>query len=249
MVTFSELGNFGRLGNQLFQIAATIGIAKRNNTEYYFPNWAYSKFFSTCIPVRNEKKNTHRYSETSFSYQDVVLNKDHDWDLYGYFQSERYFSHCSNAIRNYFTFRKEIAETILFSYKDVLSTENVSVHIRRGDYLTKPDYHTNLSVEWYDKALSFFSPGITKIIFSDDIPWCKETLKWDNIIYTDGNECEDILLMSLCMNNIIANSSFSWWGAWLNENESKKVIAPVKWFGPATSADTKDITPPTWIRI
>ena len=249
MITFSELGNMGRLGNQLFQIASTIGIAKKNNTEYYFPDWIYSKLFRADLPILDTKVNTLRYTETKFCYQDVVLDVNYNWDLYGYFQSEKYFGHCSGMIKDYFRFKEEIKTSVLNTYSDVLSRENVSVHIRRGDYLLKPEYHINLPIEWYNKALSYFPKGITKVVFSDDIPWCRENLTWENVVYPNGSESEDLVLMSVCRNNIIANSSFSWWGAWLNENGCKKVIGPANWFGPAAKADTKDIVPHLWLLI
>ena len=88
------------------------------------------------------------------------------------------------------------------------------------------------------------------VVFSDDIPWCKENLIFDNIIFIEGNkDYEDLWLMSLCEHNIIANSSFSWWGAWLNENKNKKVVSPLNWFGQQSNTNQSDIVPESWIKI
>jgi len=114
--------------------------------------------------------------------------------------------------------------------------ETVSLHIRRGDYLRTQDHHPVCSLDYYMDALSKFRDKEYKfIVFSDDVDWCRNNFNED-FIFTEGNtDYEDMWLMSLCDHNIIANSSFSWWGAWLNDNPNKRVIAPKKWFGPSYS--------------
>ena len=125
----------------------------------------------------------------------------------------------------------------------------VSVHVRRADYLNIPEHHTNLQVEYYERAMKNFE-GYSPVIFSDDIEWCKNNLNFNNMVLVEGNsDVEDLWLMSLCKNNIIVNSSFSWWGAYLNKNVDKVVIAPSKWFGDGVSLSTEDIVPEQWNKI
>ena len=124
------------------------------------------------------------------------------------------------------------------------------MHIRRTDYTTSNGYHPVQTVEYYKKALEIIGEYDKLFIFSDDIEWCRNNLKFDNMIFIEGNtDIEDLYLISLCKHNIIANSSFSWWGAWLNKNPNKKVIAPSKWFGDMANLNESDIVPEGWIRI
>ena len=125
-----------------------------------------------------------------------------------------------------------------------------SVHIRRGDYISSPhmtEFHTNLSeTDYYQKAMEII--GGDFMFISDDIEWCKENFKGDNIFYSPfTEELEDLCLMTYCTNNIIANSSFSWWGAYLGFDG--KVIAPNNWFGPKGPKKTQDLIPNNWIKI
>jgi len=120
-----------------------------------------------------------------------------------------------------------------------------SLHVRRTDYVQKAGFHPPCSMEYYEKALSIIEGNV--LVFSDDLDWCKETFLGDRFTFISGNrDYQDLFLMSMCKNNIIANSSFSWWGAWLNTNLNKKVIAPKKWFGPHLKESSDDIYPNTW---
>jgi len=142
-------------------------------------------------------------------------------------------------VREEFTFRKEV---------EAPSTSMVSVHVRRGDYLKLSDHHPACTLEYYDKAMSKFD-GCKFLIFSDDKKWCLENFNKENCeISFNSDAVEDLQLMSLCDHHIIANSSFSWWGAWLGRNKDKKVIAPKEWFGPAKNDhNTKDLYCKDWI--
>ena len=131
-----------------------------------------------------------------------------------------------------------------------IDENNISIHIRRTDYVTSNGYHPVQSIEYYKQAIEIIGDYDNIFVFSDDINWCKENLKFDNMIFVDGNDdVEDMWLMSICNHNVIANSSFSWWGAWLNNNPDKKVIAPNNWFGSQTNLNTNDLIPNTWIKI
>jgi hypothetical protein len=120
-----------------------------------------------------------------------------------------------------------------------------SLHVRRVDYVQKAGFHPPCSIEYYEKALSMIEGNV--LVFSDDLDWCKETFLGDRFTFISGNrDYQDLFLMSMCKNNIIANSTFSWWGAWLNTNLNKKVIAPSEWFGPHLKESSDDIYPNTW---
>jgi hypothetical protein len=166
-------------------------------------------------------------------------------DLYGYFQSEKYFSHIENELRQDFTFYDIIKKPCSHYRKYNLSKEVVSLHIRRGDYLTDPNF-VLLDIDYYYRALDYFSQSEVMIL-SDDIEWCKEHFKGDRFKFSLSNhQFIDLCLMSLCDYHIISNSSFSWWGSWLAK--SKKTIAPSKWFmGDYSHWNTKDLYRKDWI--
>ena len=167
--------------------------------------------------------------------EELFVNCPDNVDLVGYFQTEKYFKHIEDKIREDFTFSKEITEMCKELYNEVVDGESISLHIRRGDYTVNPNHPTQ-TVEYYDKALSNFDSKIPVFVFSDDPSWChqQELFSDDRFLISDGNATEfDLCLMSLCTYHIIANSSFSWWGAWLAK--SKKIIAPKNWFSAECS--------------
>ena len=238
----------GGMGNQMFQYATAISIAKKNNT---FSRFLYTENCGTYRPFRlkvfknleiekyiNSNEIFQRI-EDDFIYRDYVTNEQ---DLYldGYWQSEKYFKDNEEEIRNVF----EIDEFINY----VVPDNSISLHIRRGDYLNSNGYHPIQTMEYYKKALNKVGDYDKLFILSDDITWCKENVIFDNVVFVEGqSEIQDMKVMSLCDHNIIANSSFSWWGAWLNDNPNKKVIAPSKWFGNEPKLNTSDIIPKEWI--
>jgi len=134
---------------------------------------------------------------------------------------------------------------------NILNKDTVSIHVRRGDYTNLQHIHPLQSIEYYENAYNIIDDkSINVLVFSDDIEWCKNNIKFENITYIEGEtNIVDMYIMSLCTHNIIANSSFSWWGAWLNNNKNKKVIAPINWFGSQSNLYTGDIIPKKWIII
>jgi hypothetical protein len=267
MITFSNIGNMGRLANQMFQFASTVGIARRNGYDVKFPienfrtetpNSYNGCKLSECFDIPdlyliNSSLITgsikYRYSETDFTYNKQTENIPDATDLYGYFQNEVYFSDSADEIKECFRFKESIikeAENMIQNFE-----ESVSIHIRRGDYLNQQGHHPIQSVDYYYDALKLI--GSTNVfVFSDDIEWCKRNLNLSgfNFNFIDlENPYHSMYLMSKCQNNIIANSSFSWWAAWLNENQDKKIIGPKSWFGPEMNKDTSQILPSKWISI
>lgn len=245
MVTYSKLEEMGRLGNQLFQIASTIGIAIKNNHEFVFKPWSYSSYFKNPLPVGIIQG--QEIKEQTFHYSDITFSEG-NYDLFGYFQSEKYFAHCKDTILGYLDFKDEI-----IGNEQLNKIRDCSIHVRRGDYLRLKDYHPVQTMQYYNAAISYMeNKGIkTFSIFSDDMPWCKQNFRGHKFTFVEGNnETQDLCLMSKCPNQIIGNSSFSWWGAWLNRNNNKTVIAPKNWFGSAyANYNLEDLYCTGWIRI
>lgn len=264
MVTFPQLGNLGRIGNQMFQIASTIGIAEANNMEVFFPDWSFDEFLNNPIPHTDTLVNPDYLFNENGTIPELPQNGS-VYGLTGYFQSEKYFLNCEEKIRQLFSLKKE--RRIKEENKSILSSSNCSLHVRRGDYLDTQQlsHHGIIGMDYYKKAVKFFNVDITKfIVFSDDINWCKKNIDLPNIYFVErddqgaevkdvvhnktskANDIFDLFLMSYCDNHIITNSSFSWWGAWLNKKTSKKVIAPKQWL---VNDKCVDLIPKEWIRI
>ncbi|MHC1697482.1 MAG: alpha-1,2-fucosyltransferase [Geobacteraceae bacterium] len=177
----------------------------------------------------------------------------------GYWQSEKYFAAIRALLKNEFTLRVPLDGDDLQLAEKIRTCNAVSLHVRRGDYLTNPQaakHHGTCDRDYYDQAVSFIKqkiPAARLFIFSDDPQWSEANMSYDLpttiVSKTDGTtEGRDLTLMSSCRHHIIANSSFSWWGAWLGDNPEKLVIAPMHWFNdPARS--TGDLIPEGWLRF
>jgi hypothetical protein len=263
MIGFNALGQLGRLGNQMFQYASLKGIARRNGYEYCIPpsqnkdEWREHQLF---VPFKLESLSSLNVqfidvsrpiiAEETFSFNEKIFNECSDWvSLQGYFQSEKYFKHIEDEIRFDFAFKDEILEPC----KEMISqldTSPISLHVRRTDYVTNPN-HTALELDYYQKALEKFDNELV-LVFSDDPNWCsqQELFSSDRFLIAEGNSnYVDLCLMTLCSGHIIANSSFSWWGAWLAN--SKQVVAPSGWFAGSNNEhlDIKDLILETWMVI
>jgi hypothetical protein len=269
MIGFNALGRMGRFANQMFQYASLKGIARNVGADYCIPhykeaindgigNMLRTELFDAFdlqvnigvlnnghAPVVNER--FFHFDEELFS-----LCPDHV-SIQGYFQTEKYFKHIEKEIREDFTFKDEILKPCLQMIQSV--DKPVALHIRRTDYLKNSENHFNLPLEYYAAALKHFDYDRNVIVFSDDPAWCKEQDLFldDRFMISENTDNRvDLCLMSLCDDFVIANSSYSWWGAWLSNNKNKLVIAPTQWFGKTgytKDHDTKDLIPETWIRI
>jgi hypothetical protein len=246
MITCSELTR-GRLGNQLFHVASTIGIAIANGHEYVFPEWSYSKHFCLPIPQLPRKSlNTlckwtryggeNRYNTNTTPFG-MFLDKEHDWDLIGHNQSQKYFEHCKALVKEYLTIQTTMT-----------CSDACAIHVRRGDYLSRrtSSHLYTTPIEYFNKAIGYFPESTNFMVFSDDIAWCKEQFRGDKFKFSEGNnDITDLTLMSMCSRgHIISNSSFSWWGAWLSNSPMK--IAPSLWHKKNSNEHT---IPLDWIRI
>lgn len=240
---------WARIGNQMFMIATTLGYAIKHNIDYFIPDktiapHVWPTYFPQFPKAPNRlermflyKEPEHNYNEIPF-YPSIVLE--------GYFQSEKYFSHC----------RQQIIDAFQIPYKKLDGF--VSIHVRRGDYIQYADKHPPVTFEYIKQAVMLMIEKGYKdfVVCSDDIKWCKEKFKplgteGAAFSYSAGHApIEDLAMMSCCEHNIIANSSFSWWAGWLNQNTEKIVIAPEIWFGKGNeNLSTKDILPQTWLTI
>lgn len=251
-VFYKDLGKpgHGMLGNQLFEISATISLAKENNTNAYFPFWKYNHYFKNGIMTKEESffNVITEYHDLRFEYNKIPYSEG--MNLHGYFQSEKYFKMYEKEIRDTFELKEEYEIMLKQKWEHFLNTNTVSIHVRRGDYLNNPTFHVCPPMSYFKKSLRYIecvdlNEKIDNVlIFSDDIEWCKDNFTDNEYKYNfiEGqNDIEDLFLMSYCNHNIITNSSFSWWGSWLNKNINKIVCAPHRWFGDEWKMNCKDI--------
>jgi len=265
MISFNNLGNLGRLANQMFQYASLKGIATNRGFEYCIPSKElfgkvdtlvgksdtnlYECFNLKCDNIGISRFNTRLESTFAFD-EDLFNNCEDETNINGYFQTEKYFKHIEDEIRSEFQFKNEIYDPSKEKFDEFFSgTEVISLHIRRGDYVSNPN-HPVQSLKYYKNALKTLDKNIPVLIFSDDIDWCskQKLFEDDRFFISDlGNSSVDLCLMTMCNYHIIANSSYSWWGSWLAK--SKKTIAPKIWFGDVLfiEKDTKDIYLNDWI--
>lgn len=201
---------------------------------------------------------TRYIQERQFNFEPLLLSLKKSAYLDGYWQTEKYFKDIEEIIRKDFTLKNKPSVEAENWIKKMEKCNSVSIHIRRGDYISNQktnQFHGTCSLEYYREAISLISQKISApvfFIFSDDMVWVKNNLKIDYpTSYISDNKIpdyEEMIIMSNCKHNIIANSTFSWWGAWLNNNPNKTVITPKKWF-TAKKMNTVDLIPKSWISI
>lgn len=203
--------------------------------------------------------NSRIYRERHFHFDPSVVNLQPPVYLFGHWQSERYFLDCIDAIR------RELTPSMSFDAENAAmaaridAVNAVSVHVRRGDYADNPAtnrYHGTCTVDYYQRAVAYLSERIQAahaFVFSDDHDWASRNLLFaipTTFININGatEGFRDMQLMLRCRHHVIANSSFSWWGAWLSPHAEKIVVAPRRWFRASTN-DTRDLIPERWIRL
>lgn len=225
------------------------------NVKYRYTTNKFLKIVSKFKPV-------HFFDEAYFRYDELILHTCGGGVNYydGYWQSPRYF----NAIRSILLEElkvRPLLSPLSLALSEAIQKENaISIHVRRGDYVLNKktnSFHGLCSLEYYQQAIELFikeEENPVFYLFSDDIAWTEANLKInDRPVYyvehtSDETNYEDLYLMTICKHHIIANSSFSWWGAWLNDYPLKRVVAPGKWFSD-DSIDKNDLIPAEWIRM
>lgn len=253
MIIFSKLnGDTARLGNQLFRIASTIGIASKNNQEYGFPGWEYSKYFTKPIPNYDVNLKYKTVTEKKFEYHEWNVNSG-NYELYGWLQTEKYFD--IDKVKKQFAFKPEIVKKVIKPYKDILSKKNILITIRRGDFINHP-YYYQVTYNYYFLALIKKFPDWKdrNILFtSDDINYCKKHFSiLENAHFIDNSSAiEHLIIASKCDDYIISNSTFSWWIAWLGEKKNTKIVRPIQNFrgSERIRKNDKDFFPERWIKF
>ena len=237
-----------RLGNQIWQLAVADSLAKVNEDSVAYPRWSYSEYFEGDFTPVNKGIVASVWHEPHFHYALIEYRKH--MNIQGYYQSYKYLN--EELIQEKFKFKKDILEGLRETHKELLDQPNCSIHVRRGDYVTLPNHHPVITMEYIMKAVKEFPKEIKFLVFSDDTEWCKANFPALNskfFVIEGQTDVEDLALQTICENNIIANSSYSWWGAYLNTNPDKKVVAPEHWFGTSYAHyETKDMHPESWIR-
>ena len=286
MIGYDRLGTNGRLGNQMFQYASLRGIAANNNLEFCIPpedtpNYANYGLFE-CFKLPNIKHTgligqaptgfaptPGSLDEPGFEFDEELFNNCPDnVNIDGYRQTEKYFKHIEDSIREDYQFNDDIYAPCK-EYMEQFNGEIALLHIRRGDNIGRPDWYPIPVVEHYEYLLDKYFENKPILICSDDLDWVKEQelfkddrfhLSETRVYYPDTvlngkGEMEtslvpyyDLCMMTLCNGGIIANSSLSWWGAWLQKNRTNPVIAQDPWFGEKLSFNNlKDLIPEEWI--
>lgn len=246
IISFSKLGSHGRLANQLFQIAGTLGLAEKYKAQAVFPSWKYEDCFIDQLPKGSPAP--YQLQEENFHHYDWNLTRD--TDIVGYLQSYRYF-----PSRETFKFKKTFLQAVKEKMPaEVFKKETIAIHIRRGDYVNN-DYYYQLPITYFINALILNFPNwqhyYNIVILSDDIEYCKVHFGClPNVYFEEGlSEIEALALGSLCEHFILSNSSFSWWMAYIGEREYSKVIHPGHMFaGRGLKNDTKDFWPARWTK-
>lgn len=243
MISFSNLGNRGRLGNSLFQIASLTGIANKLGTQAVFPRWKYERYFKNKLPRMHKHKRT--LWEPHFHYSDDWFEDEKDYD--GWLQSDKYFE-SKESVKKLFEFETGFKELVRSKYRRQFEKPVICVSIRRGDFIGNPNYEY-LPVKFYIGALLKLDWQNSNILFfSDDISYCRTHFEClPNAHFIQDDPIEQLCLMTLCDYHVISQSTFSWWGAYLSE--SKRVIRPSYNFTEhykGLGNDDKDYFPQEW---
>lgn len=241
----------------IFELKGVFASEDEINSFKNAPTGRYSRFLQRKFPSFFR----HAYiSESGHAYHNKFVHYPADSYLEGFWQSEKYFLPIADTIRSDFRFRIPLTGLNKTLSDKIQQQQSVSLHIRRGDYVTNNEaaqYHGICSIDYYHNSVEYLHSKYSSLhlfIFSDDIDWVKANLHFDLPVdyinwNTGNNSYIDMQLMSLCKHNIIANSSFSWWAAWLNTNAGKVVIAPDNWFTDKAVTGWKDIYAQNWIII
>ena len=259
-ISYNRLGSNGRLGNQMFQYAGLRGIAANRGFDWLIPppdSYGDSNYgLFDCFKMSSvEEKNFGLMNAKSIQtgqfhfVQEFFDGCPDNVNLHDYFTTEKYFKNVEDIIRKDFTFKDEILEPC----KEIIDELDnpIFMHLRRGDYAVNPDAHPMCPLEYYREGLTHFDKDVPVLVFSDDIDWCKEQSFFDDdrFMLSEFDEkysqtCDtlfgkqqalipyyDLCLMTLCTGGIIANSTMSWWGAWLMDYQIQPIIYPTQWFG------------------
>ncbi len=233
---------------------------KKKEIEYFNGKQYSNKFFKFYNKIRQFYRRKNLIIQKNYGFNPNLLNLKDNKCLVGSWQSYKYFNENANIIKQEFTFNHMLHDSWSSTVKDIFNNNSICLHIRRGDYISHPDFKKTLGFigkKYYLNSVKLIKHKIDNpvlFIFSEDISWCENNLNFDipfKIVknnFKDEEAHEHLRLMSLCKNFIISNSTFAWWAAWLSSNNDKIVIAPKKWSKDKTY-DTSELCPPSWNRI
>jgi len=234
--------------NKIFLLK--VDIATMKDKLYYLNDGLVSKLKRKFLHIKPQYYSAK--PRESISFDEKFFHMENMY-IYAFYQSEKYFENIKEDIRHDYKFDPAAVKNTPF-FEQIKNTNSISIHIRRGDYLNNAAVENICTLTYYKNAIQEICKRVscpTFFVFSNDIPWCKENLPFENAVFVTGNigkdSYKDMQLMSYCKHNIIANSTFSWWGAWLNANPGKIVIAPDRWFNGVDG--TRDIIPRGWIKV
>ena len=280
-VTCTDLWhNYGDLGNQLFKYALIRKYSFKYGVPVLLPEPNTHRLSELNIQCEYYDKyilelySNNKYKERQFHYSASALSYAKKKDFYGFFQTEKYFKDIRQILQNELQLadyekEKKAIEKINLIRQNFPGKEIVSIHVRRGDYVPSskpysdgitnysPDRHLRhplMSADYFQSAAARFK-NVVYIVFSDnhdDIEWCKKNLNIKDAIYTHNEDLVDFKMMQFSDHNIISNSSFSWWAAWLNNNDKKRIISPKKenWLGEFYAHyNMTDLLPETWEQL
>ena len=269
-ITKTNLSIGPQFGSQMGQYAGLYAVSKKLNCEIrFFKEYIHQHRGVKLFDAFDLDKHIYTYDFDNtitavYQVKDVVLdtnvfdlNPSYNWDIQGWFHLYHYWHEYRSDLLDIFKFKSDIfkqAKSNLDIIKDNEQYPIVALHVRRGDYLQVSSL--NLTLDYYNEAISIFLekfPYFKVLVFSDDIAWCKESIVGENVFYSENNSnYVDMCMMSLCDHNIIANSTFSWWGAYLNQNPDKIVVCPEDYIGPSDRANqfmNKNYYPKEWIAL
>ncbi len=262
MIGMNKLGTRGRLGNQMFQYASLVGIAKNMGYEHCIPDHSKSTWFhkhenGNVITVNHQLQHIFKLSHLNgrfglidgyeidvhqHEFCEELFNECPDnSSLNGHFESYKYFENAQEEIKKDYTFKDQLLESALNFHNDHKLDNPVCINIRRGDFIKFQEYHPVCTEKYYFECIEKIGKDRQYLIISDDINWCKNIFIGNNFVFNDEEKDEiskahfDMCVGSLCDDFIIANSTFSWWMAYLSENKNKKVYIPDPWFGSSLS--------------
>jgi hypothetical protein len=259
MITVKLLGG---LGNQLFQLAFSMALESRGyktqlnrdslvegtHREYSLEHFGYFPTGTSQGP---------NISEKSLCFNEAYLNPPDPCTMYGYWQSEKYFKNVEGEVRQLFKnqapcmLRDSSNPSVVEAWNRIYYSDSIALHIRRQDYLRLQHFHGMPSLDYYRTGIEDIRSrryNTSVFIFSDDRQWCRENFSKDCFVVDGTNKYEDLRLMSQCNHAVIANSSFSWWGAWLQQKLGGIIVAPKHWFADPT-IDDSDIVPARWMKV
>lgn len=266
-ITSTCIGNKGRLGNQLFQLAAVMGIAEENDFEPVLSKAVFNTQLGQIMDLSKLNTNHHTHPSSriivnerkhSVYSKTPLVKNEYIYDIDGYYQSYLYFKDIEDKIHDTFKIKQELVDRIVNRYPSCKFKNSIGIHIRRGDYISEENLktYTQCNSEYYYTALQKIKDKLKNekysiIICSDDINWCKQNLNIKEAIYSNNTSWdEDFTLLSQCQHQIMANSTFSWWSAYLKPvNMIHHIVAPTPWFkvdGQFGHMNSPEIYYPGW---